>query len=52
MAIDLAKTGHIHYENLKSFLERFGIQKKDDEILSLIRKIDTDNDGEISLKEF
>lgn len=49
---DVDKTGHINIKNLKKIARDLGETVDDDELLDLIRKADSNNDGQVSFDDF
>lgn len=50
--VDYKFTGFIDYENLAAFLSRSHVEFGDEEILGILKRMDLDGDGRISLDEF
>ena len=50
--IDVHESGSIDYTNLRSFFKRQGKVVKDDDIVSVLRRIDRDDDGKLTYEEF
>lgn len=49
---DVDKTGHINIKNIKKIARDLGETCDDEELLDLIRKADSDNDGQVSFDDF
>ena len=49
---DVAATGSIRASDLKKIARELGIDIKEEELEEMIRRADTDNDGEVNEKEF
>ena len=52
MDLNLEKTGSIKPEELKYYLEHWGLNLKESEHKALFDKFDEDKDGKISYKDF
>ena len=50
--IDRYQEGHIKIANLQDFFRQFGNYLVENEIFSIIRRIDTDGDAQLSYEEF
>lgn len=46
------QTGNINFNNLRRYLNECGILPYDSEIISLLRRVDRDDDGVLALPEF
>lgn len=51
-AIDRNTIGVIDFNNLEEFFKRQGVYPNEDELIALLRRLDRDDDGRISQKEF
>lgn len=49
---DVDKTNHINIKNLRKIARDLGETCEDEELLDLIRKADSDNDGQVSFDDF
>jgi Ca2+-binding EF-hand superfamily protein len=49
---DVDKTNHINIKNLRKIARDLGETVDEDELLDLIRKADSDNDGQVSFEDF
>jgi len=50
--IDRDSTGFIDFNNLEEFFKRQGIYPNEDELVALLRRLDRDEDGRLTQKEF
>lgn len=50
--IDLHGLGMIDYNNLADYLKRKRVPAKDEDVVAVIRRLDRDDDGRVSLNEF
>jgi Ca2+-binding EF-hand superfamily protein len=46
------ETGNINFNNLRGYLNGCGVLPYDSEIISLLRRVDRDDDGVLILTEF
>lgn len=50
--LDTKNEGLLNYNSLKNFIQETGVLPFDSELIAFLRRVDKDDDGAISLKEF